>query len=138
MKTVGTAMRSFDKHQQGLVCNGCNDRLEQAEQYLTDWFHAQKAKDNSIHCSWAHREEDEQNHAFDIGESKLKWPLSKHNAMPSQALDLFQIDANGKAFWNPMTYAKINDESKQDGYKLKWGGEFKMLGDYCHFEMVKV
>lgn len=127
-------MRIFEKHQQGPTCNGCNDRLMDADPYLQNWFLGRKTKDNSIHVSWAHRDESAQMHAFDMGESKLVWPLSKHNSLPSQALDLFQIDSSGKAFWNPMTYAKISEESKMDGFKLKWGGEFKMLGDYCHFE----
>ena len=35
-----------------------------------------------------HRPENEQNEAFEDGNSKLQWPKGKHNALPSKALDV--------------------------------------------------
>lgn len=43
-------------------------------------------KDHSI--LKGHRPEAEQNAAFDSGNSKLRWPRGKHNAVPSKALDV--------------------------------------------------
>lgn len=41
--------------------------------------------DNSILCG--HRNEKEQNQAFDSGRSKVRWPNGKHNRVPSMAVD---------------------------------------------------
>lgn len=35
-----------------------------------------------------HRGKEEQNAAFDSGNSKLRWPDGKHNGLPSRALDI--------------------------------------------------
>ncbi len=43
-------------------------------------------KDHSI--LKGHRPENEQNEAFEDGNSKLQWPTGKHNAEPSKALDV--------------------------------------------------
>ena len=45
-----------------------------------------KIKDHSI--IQGHRPEDEQNAAFDSGNSKLRWPDGKHNRLPSVAMDV--------------------------------------------------
>ena len=45
-----------------------------------------KIKDHSI--LQGHRPEDEQNAAFDTGNSKLRWPDGKHNRLPSTAMDV--------------------------------------------------
>ena len=34
-----------------------------------------------------HRDEESQNKAFEEGRSKLRWPLGKHNKLPSRAVD---------------------------------------------------
>jgi hypothetical protein len=41
-----------------------------------------------------HREEKEQNEAFNKGNSKLKWPQSKHNSLPSLAVDIAPFPVN--------------------------------------------
>lgn len=43
-------------------------------------------RDCTVVCG--HRGEDEQERAFREGRSKKRWPDSKHNGMPSDALDL--------------------------------------------------
>lgn len=35
-----------------------------------------------------HRNADRQNHLFNTGKSKVRWPDSKHNAYPSRGMDL--------------------------------------------------
>lgn len=129
-------MRAFLKHDHAAAdCPGCNDRVQDAEQYLRDWFKFQKGKFPSMHVSWAHRDEASQGQAFSDGDSKLQWPNSKHNLLPSQALDVFQINEQKQAVFDPIFCAKLNDDSKKSGYTLRWGGEFKTLGDSGHFEM---
>lgn len=43
-------------------------------------------RDCSIICG--HREEEDQNKAFEEGRSKVQWPNSKHNLIPSLAVDV--------------------------------------------------
>lgn len=44
-----------------------------------------KGPDHTILCG--HREEEEQNLAFEQGKSRFKWPNSSHNMLPSLAVD---------------------------------------------------
>lgn len=92
--------------------------------------------DCTIICG--HREEEEQNRAYAIGKSQLQYPDSTHNSKPSKGVDAapYPIDWNG-----------INDFYKLAGLvlgiaeclgiKIKWGGDFKSLKDYCHFEIIE-
>lgn len=43
--------------------------------------------DFSVTCG--HRGKEEQNKAYRNGFSKLKWPESKHNSLPSKAVDIY-------------------------------------------------
>ena len=45
-----------------------------------------KEYDHSV--IWGHRDEIQQNIAFEKGHSKLVWPDSKHNKKPSVAIDV--------------------------------------------------
>ncbi len=82
----------------------------------------------------------DQNKCVSEGKSKAVWPTSPHNAMRdkkpcSKALDLFQIDEDGIARWVPIFFAKLNAENLANLEPLIWGGEFKTLGDSCHFQL---
>jgi len=89
-----------------------------------------------------HRTEQEQNEAYRLGNSRLKYPNSKHNKIPSQAVDVapYPVDWNNtqdfeklgivvKRIWSEMT------EEERGGWKLVWGKEFKGLVDYPHWEL---
>lgn len=85
------------------------------------------------------RGEDEQNAAFDTGHSKLRYPNSRHNSNPSEAMDLAPIK-NGTIDWNDIQsfhtlwqiIKRIGNENKTP---MEWGGEFKTLRDYDHFQL---
>ena len=51
-----------------------------------------------------HRGEDEQNEAFDTGNSKLRFPQSKHNKHPAQAVDVvpYPVDWENQQRFNLM------------------------------------
>lgn len=53
-----------------------------------------KHYDISILCG--HRGEEDQNKAFSEGNSKLKWPNSKHNSLPSKAVDIMPNPSDWK------------------------------------------
>ncbi len=91
-----------------------------------------------------HRNEKEQNAAFSAGNSKLKWPKSKHNSEPSMAVDIapWPIDWKNisrfkstaiiiKDVWNSMS------DLEKDGYHLMWGGDWTSFKDYPHWELQK-
>jgi peptidoglycan L-alanyl-D-glutamate endopeptidase CwlK len=99
-----------------------------------------------------HRGKEEQNDAFHRGDSKLKWPLSKHNHIPSLAVDLsiYPIDMANTArnYWFGgfvLGVAKILHNIGLMHYDIRWGGDWdrdndfsdQTLNDLCHFELIK-
>jgi len=115
-----------------------------------------KGFDCSIFCG--HRVELEQNKAFDSGLSKLKFPLSKHNKIPSMAVDAGPYfkelkntdweDAKAFAFFAGYVMA-IAERLLKSGaitHKLRWGGDWdgdkrtsdQTFHDLPHFELIEV
>jgi len=90
----------------------------------------------SIICG--HRNKANQNKAYKDNKSTKKWPDSRHNSLPSEAVDL--------APW-PIDWEDIQEfhflagliiaVGEVYGIKIRWGGRFEDLkGDYGHFELV--
>jgi peptidoglycan L-alanyl-D-glutamate endopeptidase CwlK len=117
------------------------DNLSQAHLDLQVIFHEViKVIDCSIICG--HRGEIEQNEAFDKGFSKLKFPKSKHNSLPSMAVDCVPYPLS----WDDMdSFKKLSEVVLSianglfnDGliaHKLEWGGSWKWK-DYPHYQLV--
>lgn len=87
-----------------------------------------------------HRGKNDQNSAFLTGKSKLTWPHSKHNKMPSHAIDLAPLDENGKLSWDRLDLfdelGKIMlEEAEKLGIEIAWGGHWKSFVDRPHFEL---
>lgn len=94
-----------------------------------------KYVDFSILCGF--RDEEEQNKAFNGGYSKLKFPKSKHNKLPSLAVDVapYPIDWNdAKRFY--FLSGTIMVVAQQLEIKLIWGGHWQSFKDLPHFELV--
>ncbi len=92
-----------------------------------------------------HRGELEQEIAFKSGASKLRWPKSKHNAMPSLAVDVAPL-LEGKVSWDWELYrqlsplvkaewAQMEKEGLTGGAKLTWGGDWDRLPDGPHWQL---
>lgn len=91
-----------------------------------------------------HRDEESQNKAFAQGNSKLKYPGSKHNAKPSLAVDIapYPIDWNDSSRFILLAGIMLGIAQIQ-GIKLRWGGnwnnDFNIKGnkfsDLGHFEI---
>jgi peptidoglycan LD-endopeptidase CwlK len=90
------------------------------------------------------RSKEEQDAAYAAGNSKLKYPRSKHNQTPSLAVDVapYPIDwkdiaafkelgALVKRTWDSMSQAE------KEGYTLSWGGDWKSFKDMPHYELRK-
>lgn len=84
------------------------------------------------------RGEMEQNAAFVNGKSKLRWPHSKHNLTPSEAVDLAPC-TEGKINWDdlPSFYVMCNRVeriAKELGIKVRLGRDFTFK-DIDHVEL---
>ena len=85
-----------------------------------------------------HRTEEAQNRAYAENNSTLRWPDSKHNKLPSLAVDI--------APW-PINYNNINsffymaviilEEASRLKVPMRWGGNWKTFKDYPHFELLE-
>lgn len=83
-----------------------------------------------------YRGKEKQNKFFRKGVSGVKYPDSKHNQMPSRAMDVvpYPLDWDDiEGFKLLGTY--IFRASMELGIKVKWGGHWTTLKDYPHFEL---
>ena len=89
-----------------------------------------------------HRGKAEQDAAVAAGNSKLRWPKSKHNKKPSLAVDVapWPIDWNNRARFKALAKV-ILAEAAALGISLRWGGDWNSDGDDSdgwdlpHFEL---
>jgi peptidoglycan L-alanyl-D-glutamate endopeptidase CwlK len=118
----------------------CDPRLQElCNEVIKDY-------DFTVICG--HRNENDQNIAFEKGASKLKWPNSKHNKIPSQAVDIAPYNDIIKGIdWNDHVRFKELAEcmklaARKLGIKIRWGGDWDGNGkqddkflDFVHFEI---
>jgi peptidoglycan L-alanyl-D-glutamate endopeptidase CwlK len=93
-----------------------------------------KITDCSVLCG--HRNKKDQDEAERHGFSKLKWPNSKHNKIPSTAIDVvpYPVDWDDKS--NFLKFAEVVQKTAdQLNINIKWGGAWKMQ-DMPHWELV--
>lgn len=129
-------MSAIPHHTSDPRCPLCEQKLLDAHPTLVGWFEDVKSRNPNVHVSWGFRDATSQAQAVQEGKSKLLFPNSAHNKQPALALDLFQIDESGRAFWDPVFFAKLAGEIADSKLPLKWGGHWKGLGDNDHFEVV--
>lgn len=93
-----------------------------------------------------HRTKEEQDEAVRMGNSKLAWPYSKHNSLPSKAIDCvpFPVDwSDTSRFYHFAGYVLAVAQSL--GVKLRWGGDWdgnlqfrdEKFKDLPHFELLE-
>jgi D-alanyl-D-alanine carboxypeptidase len=126
---------SYPKHTDDLECQGCNERLKDAHPMIESFFHVMKDMHPDLHTSCVYRDDIEQNLKFKQGLSNAKAGQSKHNLKPSLAIDLFQQNPQGRAKFDGVFMAKIYKQATALGYEIIWGGNFKRLKDFVHFEL---
>jgi len=92
-----------------------------------------KDVDCSILCGY--RGEVEQTAAFNSGNSKLIYPKSYHNKIPSLAVDAapYPIDWNDKERFIQFGGYVLGRASVY-GIYIVWGGNWKTFKDYPHFQ----
>jgi len=111
-------------------------RLNTAHEVLQILFNrVVKRRDCFIACG--HRPESEQKACFNSGASKVLWPNSMHNSLPSLAVDVppwpEKWDSE-KAFLELKDviedeWAQMVEQGLTDGFRLRWGGDWDGDGD---------
>lgn len=91
--------------------------------------------DFSVLCG--HRNEHEQNEAYDGGYTRLKWPYSKHNSYPSRAVDLAPYPIR---WLEPVRFVELSKVILRIAYELmidvEWGGTWSRFPDLPHYQLV--
>lgn len=93
-----------------------------------------------------HRERERQNQMVREGASQLHWPDSKHNAVPSKAVDVapYPIDWTDRERFS-LFAGYVMGIAASHGVRLRWGGDWRMdwnlknnnFDDLPHFELVE-
>lgn len=89
-----------------------------------------KSWDCSIICG--HRDKAAQDEAVRCKRSKEPWPKSKHNAVPSLAVDVLPYPFAGWDDKESMAdfAAFVKKLADQMGIKIRWGGDWNGNGDW--------
>jgi len=121
------------------------DRLEQCDSRIQEVLNeVVKHFDCTVMCG--HRGEEEQNEAFRTGRSKLQFPQSKHNGLPSMAVDVapYPIDWNDIKRFHYFAGFVVGIAAAK-GITLRYGGDWDRdtqlkdnnFNDLPHFEIVE-
>lgn len=82
---------------------------------------------------FGHRDEATQNHFYATGKSKLRYPHSKHNKLPSHAVDFqpYPVPEYEPKLWAALAYiaGRAIAHAAERGVTLRWGGDWNRNGD---------
>lgn len=94
-----------------------------------------KEMDFTVICG--ERDKVAQDEAFSKGTSKLKFPKSKHNTKPSNAVDLapYPIDWSNHSRFTALA-TRFKQIAEHKSINVSWGGDWKGFKDMPHFELV--
>jgi peptidoglycan LD-endopeptidase CwlK len=92
-------------------------------------------QDCTIVCG--RRGKDEQDAAFDAGFSQVKWPNSKHNSLPSKAVDVVPFPIEWYNVPKFKEFGKLVKEvAKRLEIEVEWGGDWQGgFIDYPHWQV---
>ena len=91
-----------------------------------------------------HRGEDRQNSLYEEGKTKVRYPNGRHNASPSNAVDITPYPVDWEDRERQTLFAGfVLGIARQMGIKLRWGGDWDMdfqvmdnrFDDFPHFEI---
>ena len=114
-------MPSFGKRSQSKL-DTCHPDLQKVFNEVVKHF------DCSIICG--RRDCEEQNNLYHAGKSQLQFPDSKHNTLPSNAVDAipYPVDWNDREQFSYFAGFVIGIAASM-GIKLRWGGDWDMDGE---------
>jgi hypothetical protein len=98
---------------------------------------ALKQLDMAVICG--HRGEAEQEKAYKEGKSKVQWPRSMHNHLPSLAVDLvpYPLKWNDEKSFQTMG-AVVKEAAARLKIPIQWGGDWTTFKDMPHFELKSI
>jgi peptidoglycan L-alanyl-D-glutamate endopeptidase CwlK len=124
------------------------DRLASCHPLLIALFDRVLARDDLPHdltVICGHRTQAAQDRAWAENKSQKRWPNSKHNSLPSMAVDVAPY-RYGQVSWERPDYhdiapivqdewARMEREGLAEGYRLTWGGDWRTLRDFLHWQI---
>lgn len=88
---------------------------------------------------WGHRGMAAQNKAFNDGFSTKRWPQSRHNILPSEAVDVTPypdiFKASDEEFYLLATH--IFQAASKLNIPIRWGGHWTRPRDLAHFQLMR-
>ena len=118
-------------------------KLETCHEDLQQLFY-QVIKQFDCSVLEGHRGEELQNKYFDEGKSKVKFPKGRHNANPSNAVDVvpYPVDWDDRERFHLFAGFVLGIAS-QMGISIRWGGDWNQnfevddnkFDDFPHFEL---
>lgn len=130
-----------------------DDRLNTCHEDIQKVMRA-AVKIYDISVVWGHRGREAQNKAFMSGNSKVQWPDSKHNKIPSMAIDVIPYPSGWPQKDSPHYHKQVAAFYHMAGIilgiaatmnvSLRWGGDWDMDDDFtdnrfddlAHFELI--
>lgn len=83
-----------------------------------------------------HRNKEDQDRAFREGHSKQRWPNSRHNSLPSEAVDVLPLPIDWENLEPFKRLAKhVKEIAALMGVALEHGGDWEHLRDYPHWQL---
>lgn len=95
-----------------------------------------KQTDFTVLCG--HRNQEDQQAALEKGASQVGWPNSRHNSLPSEAVDIapWPIEwTNYERFY--YLAGVILTIARMIGVELEWGGHWTNFKDFVHFQLAR-
>lgn len=110
-------------------------KLSTCEQPIQDLFN-EVIKHVDCTILDGHRDEERQNKAFKEGNSKARFPQSKHNTYPSRAIDVIPYPVDWEDIPRFHEFAGlVKGLAISMNINIKWGGHFKSFFDGPHFQL---
>ena len=111
------------------------ERLSEVHEDLQKVFHEViKEFDCTVLCGY--RGEAEQNEAYATGKSKLKFPKSRHNKKPAEAVDVAPYPVDWRKISEfKLLAAHVQTAANKVGVEIEWGGDWVTFRDYPHFQL---
>ncbi len=94
-----------------------------------------KIVDCAVLCG--HRPKEQQDLEYAAGTSQLEWPHSRHNSMPSMAVDVVPYPVDWKDLGRfELLAVMVKEIAARLGIRVRWGGDYPHFKDRPHWELV--
>lgn len=109
------------------------DQLDPRLQVLMTRLRDEVADISLVYPHGGHRDRDTQESLFASGASTLRYPDSKHNKKPSEAVDFqpYPYPRSEPKLWGALGYlaGRAFAIAQEEGFKIRWGGDWNGNGD---------